>query len=213
MTASAVSTAAPKERRSLWWLYVLLALPVLGVTWFVVWRPITVLPRITLGPGYAFQDQTGALQTSEDRRGQLTLYSFSYEDCAAPCPQSLESLAELNAALPAELDLVTINLASERPAVTPAWPFLTGEEIFVKKVVGSGFDMYYRPEANGQIYFEPRFVLVDKLGLIRAYYLTNEPDLELIRRDVTFLLEEEQNSQGVGAIGYEAAHLFLCYPR
>ena len=213
MTASAVSTAAPKERRSLWWLYVLLALPVLGITWFVVWRPITVLPRITLAPGYAFQDQDGALYTSENRRGRLTLYSFSYESCADPCPQSLESLADLAAGLPEQLDLVTINLAPEMPAAAPGWAFLTGEEIFVKKVVGSGFDMYYRPEETGQIYFEPRFVLVDKLGLIRAYYLTNEPDLELIQRDVVFLLDEEQNSQGVGAIGYEAAHLFLCYPR
>ena len=202
-----------RQRRSLWWLYLLMALPVLGLTWFIVWRPITVLPRITLAPGYTFQDQDGALYTSENRRGKLSLYSFSYESCAEPCPQSFASLAELAAKLPEQLELVTINLAESPPEVAPDWLFLTGEAALLKQVVGAGFGMYFQPEENDQIYFEPRFILVDKLGLIRAYYLTNEPDVELIERDVGFLLEEEQNSEGVGAIGYEAAHLFLCYPR
>ncbi len=48
---------------------------------------------------------------------------------------------------------------------------------------------------------------------MRAEYRTGALDPALLARDVTLLLEEAANSQGVVRLGYEAAHLFLCYPR
>ena len=213
MSTLTLNPATPK--RSLWWLYLLLAIPVIGITAFVVFQPIVVLPRITLAPGYTLTDQFGELATSEDRRGRITLYSFSYPECTVNCPQSTDSLSTIAADLPAIADLVTINLAEQAPADPTqfSWPYLSGKQTLVKQVVGSGFDAYYRQDSPTDIYFEPRFILVDKLGLIRAYYLTSTPDLALIERDINYLLEEEKNSVGVATVGYEAAHLFLCYPR
>ena len=213
MSTLAVSPIA--QKRSFWWLYFLLALPVIGVTAFVVLRPIVVLPRITLAPGYTLTDQFGELATSADRRGRITLYSFSHPDCTTDCPQTTDSLASIAAGLPEIADLVTINLAEQAPTNPEGlvWPYLSGKQTLVKQIVGSGFDAYYRLDGPADIYFEPRFVLVDKLGIIRAYYLTNNPDISLIERDINYLLEEEENSVGMATVGYEAAHLFLCYPR
>ena len=56
-------------------------------------------------------------------------------------------------------------------------------------------------------------MLVDHLGIMRAEYRTGALDPALLARDVNLLLEEAANSQGVVRLGYEAAHLFLCYPR
>jgi protein SCO1/2 len=60
--------------------------------------------------------------------------------------------------------------------------------------------------------FEPRYVLVDGLGMIRAYYFTAQPNAEILLRDINFLLAEATNSTGSKKLAYEAAHLFLCYP-
>jgi len=56
-------------------------------------------------------------------------------------------------------------------------------------------------------------VLVDGLGIMRAEYRTGAPAPELIARDVNLLVKEAANSDGIARLGYEAAHLFLCYPR
>jgi len=85
--------------------------------------------------------------------------------------------------------------------------------------VGGGFGVYFSPpdlqagDDSPRVKFDPRYVLVDHLGIMRAEYRTGAPDPTLIARDVNLLLEEAANSDGVVRLGYEAAHLFLCYPR
>ena len=61
--------------------------------------------------------------------------------------------------------------------------------------------------------FDPRIVLVDGWGTLRAEYRVTQPDMEIIARDLRLLTEEAQNSEGTARLAYEAAHLFLCYPR
>lgn len=215
------------------------AIAVVGaIVAFNVIRPITVLPRITPSPGYAFLDQNGRTVTSEDQRGKLTLYSFSYSGCEDPCPQSLNQIDSLHSQLedlPADIPLsfVTISLDPELDSterltevsnrldgMTPGgaipWSLLTGDPQRTRLVVGGGFRVFYSvPEGDqgNQISFEPRYVLVDHLGIMRAEYRTAEPDPALIRRDINLILNEANNSDGIARLGYEAAHLFLCYPR
>ncbi|MEW5988003.1 MAG: SCO family protein [Chloroflexota bacterium] len=220
--------------------YLPLFLLVVTVLGFSLLRPITVLPRITLAPGYAFTDPDGRLVTSEDFRGKLTLYSFSYSHCLDDCPLPMETLATLRQQLEQSptgdvaVSLVTISLDPERD--TPAelsewvgpyepaedalidWRVLSGDVDRTRYVVGNGFEVYYNQgdradELDYAVDFEPRFVLVDGWGIMRAIYRTAAPDPLAIMRDLRLLQQEARHSQGVGRLAYEAAHLFLCYPR
>lgn len=208
-----------------------LVLFAVAVVAFNLFRPVTVLPRITLAPGYALTNSSGRSLTSEDLRGGLSLYSFSYSRCAGEhCPNLAEVQGLLNKQQVTDLplSLVTISLDPEwdSPAVLANylqqngydgsgrnhWHFLTGDSFLVRTVVGNGFSLYYKAEGDGQIKFEPRFVLVDGLGVIRAYYYGSRPEPAILLRDIRLVSEEAQNSHGATRLAYEAAHLFLCYP-
>lgn len=222
------------------WVYVAAAVVAGSIVAFNIIRPIVVLPRIAPSPGFALTGTDGLPVTSEDRRGFLTLYSFSYAGCVDACPQSLGDIATLRGAvghtLPdgTPLSFVTISLDPERdtperlaaastawslPDGAPAWLLLTGDPARTRATVGGGFGVYFSdprqptPESPLRVTFDPRYVLVDHLGIIRAEYRTAAPDPALIARDVNLLLEEAANSEGLVRLGYEAAHLFLCYPR
>ena len=215
-------------------LYVTLGLLVTAVLLFNIFQPITVLPRHDLSPGFALYSETEQLTTSEDNRGQITLYNFTYSQCAgASCPQSAEYLAAVHQLLvenPPEdipVALVTITVDPERDtaerrryflaqhasdqSVIP-WRFLGGAADRVRLVVGGGFGVYYRADET-DIYFEPRFVLADGMGIIRAEYRTPEIDPAILLRDIHFVAEEARRSTGAAKLAYEAAHLFMCYPR
>jgi len=221
-------------------LYVVALVITLSIVAFNIIRPITVLPRIAPSPGFALTDASGQPATSEDQRGHFTLYSFTYLDCGDACPQSLADIDALRRAmgerLPAgtPLSFVTITLDPERDTVARlgdavaelapdqgafGWQLLTGDPLRTRYVVGGGFNVYYSDpqeataDAPGRVAFDPRYVLVDQLGIMRAEYRTGALDPDLLARDVTYLINEAENSQGVARLGYEAAHLFLCYPR
>ncbi len=113
------------------------------------------------------------------------------------------------------------------------WHFVTGDATQLKQVIGSGFSTYYAPtdthdDANADINadinanthdssasftVDPVFVLVDGWGIIRAVYRTPSPDSAIIQRDLGLVVQEIRNSTGVNRYAYEAAHLFLCYPK
>jgi protein SCO1/2 len=230
-----------RKKKSRWWLlYVPLGLIVASILAFNIFRPITVLPRIALAPGFALTNQDGQMVTNEDYRGGLTLYSFSHAGCESDCSLSPERInglrQQLEQALPAgaELQLATISLNPENdtpadlaeslaglqmlPGDKVSWDFLTGDPTLIRYVVGKGFQLYYKNDSESStatkpVQFDGRYVLVDQLGIMRAEYLTADPDVDIIVRDVGLITQEAENSTGATSVAYEAAHLFLCYPR
>lgn len=216
--------------------YVLLALPIVAVMAFAIFQPIQVLPRISLAPGYSFTDQNGARFTNEDLRGKLVLYNFTAARCAAPCVQTTPYFRELQAQLegvdtrdlPLEFVTISVDPDHDTPAVltkfadangadTSRWHFITGEPTQLKNVIGAGFSTYFHSPSDGQghddIIVDPVFALVDGWGILRAVYRTSTPDPAIVQRDLGLVAKEVTNSQGVNRYAYEAAHLFLCYPR
>jgi len=202
-----------------------------SVIWFSTARPILVLPRITLAPGFYLADQAGERFTSEDLRGQITLYSFTYTGCEDPCIQTSPVMAEVQERLPevqasVPLKLVTFSVdpendnpeqlmayANEIGADPEVWHFVTGGPAQLKSVVGGGFSVYYKAQEDGRFKLAPAFFLVDGSGLIRAEYFSDSPDVDIILRDMGLLTAEVDNSEGIYRFAYEAAHLFSCYPR
>ncbi len=217
-----------------WWHLVigLLALVALGLVLFVTVQPVQVLPRMTLAPGYALTSHDNLPLTSEDARGAITLYNFTYTHCAAPdCPETGSAAGAIHNRLhtiPTQgipVRMVTISFDPERdtPEVMRAWAndhgahvghwvVATGDPVQLKNVIGGGFRTYYEQQPDGSFRFDPAWVLVDGNGIIRARYKTAQLDPEIFARDVGLLTREIANSSGAGRLAYEAAHLFLCYP-
>ncbi|WP_420643144.1 SCO family protein [Candidatus Leptofilum sp.] len=234
MAATAPTAVSPHRSSGMliWRLFfVLFGLMAAGVIWFSTARPITVLPRITLAPGFYFTDQTEEKFTSEDLRGQIALYNFTYTNCTEPCVQTGSVMAQVQSRLPEiassiPLKLVTFSIdpirddatqlatfAEEMGADTAVWHFATGGEQQLKSVIGGGFSVYYKAQEDGRFKMDPAFFLVDGNGVIRAEYRTDTPDIEIIMRDFGLLAAEVDHSEGIYRFAYEAAHLFSCYPR
>ncbi|MEM7130308.1 MAG: SCO family protein [Chloroflexota bacterium] len=214
------------------WIWLpLLFVPIITIMVFAIYKPILVLPRIALAPGFSLLTQEGSRLTSEDLRGQLTLYNFTYSGCQPPCPQTGQTMKAIQNQLPQldplgpEMGLLSISVdpAQDTPerlqmlsralgADESRWRFATGSTETVKQVIGGGFRTYYHQSATGEITLEPAFILVDGWGIQRAEYRTEEPDITIILRDIKLLQKEAKNSKGAMRYAYEAAHLFLCYP-
>jgi protein SCO1/2 len=210
-----------------------LGLLVVAVLAFAIFEPIQVLPRIRLAPGYALTNQTGERVTSEDHRGSVTLYTFTYTDCPGDCFGIDDTMREVRDRVSAEIDLdgvefklVTISIDAERDtperlaaaaagvdANPGEWEWLTGSQQMIRNVVGGGFKTWFEIDGD-EITFDPAFVVVDGNGIVRGEYryqtLASDPDR--ITRHIGVLAEEIRNAHGGAAIAYEAAHLFLCYP-
>lgn len=186
-----------------------------------------------MAPAFHLVDQTGAIFTSEDLRGEFVLVGFTYGDCPPPCTGTVETMREVVDRL-GEVDLGTTELsmvvlsvdpehdtperladmAREAGAVAPGWRVATvTDPRRLKTVVGEGFRTYYQPNADGSIDLDPSLVLVDGWGVVRGEYhyetLASQPDR--ILRHLGVLAEEVRNADGPARLAYEAAHLFLCY--
>jgi cytochrome oxidase Cu insertion factor (SCO1/SenC/PrrC family) len=159
-------------------LYFVPGLFIAGLLAFNIFRPIQVLPRIGLGPGFGLTDVHEERITNETLRGKIVLYSFTYTNCEADCPQLMakmhevwERLGEIDTG-EMEVELVTISIDPERdtPEVMAryatelgipseldegqvSWRFLTGDDpTTVKIMVSTGFDLFYEKESlEGQL--------------------------------------------------------------
>jgi len=225
-----VNLPAAKKWSGLW--YALFTLPFLAALAFSIFQPIQVLPRISLSPGFALTDQDGKRLTNEDLRGHLVLYNFTYTNCVAPCPPTSAALRAVQQQLSqintrgVPVDLVTISFdpirdqpaqlrayATKLGADTTNWHFVSGTPLQLKNVIGGGFGAFYQARADGAFTFDPQFVLVDGVGIIRAKYRTSALEPTIIQRDIELITAEARNSKGAAKFAYEAAHLFLCYPK
>ena len=218
-----------KRRRGLQLLAGVVGLLVLAVMAFTIFEPIQVLPRIRLAPGFIMADQAGTAITSEDLRGQVTLYNFAYASCGADCNEMNATMAEVQQRLDgvdlagADFQMVTMTFdptdtaedlhaaaaAAGADGETWRWASAANHEA----VVGAGFRIFFEEVNNGYL-FDPVFIIVDGWGIIRGEYRyqTLVDDADRLVSHVTLLGEELRNSDGVATLAYEAAHLFLCYP-
>ena len=206
---------------------------VIGALWFKITEPIQVLPRIRLAPGFVLTDQSGANITSEDLRGSVVLYTFTYAGCPDPCPSPEPTMAGIRDRIDqvdlGETDVRFVTISFDPARDTPArlaaraeamgadgeqWFYATAAEDRIKPIIGSGFKTYYEARNDGSFAFDPTLVLVDGWGVVRGEYRyqTLASDTDRILNHINILGEEVRNSHGPAGLAYEAAHFFLCYP-
>jgi cytochrome oxidase Cu insertion factor (SCO1/SenC/PrrC family) len=95
MTTIAAARPAQSAKWLVRLLYIFMGVLVVSVLAFSLFKPLKVLPRVSLAPGFVFADQTGARKTSDDYRGKLAFYNFTYTGCGDGCPQTSESMQVL----------------------------------------------------------------------------------------------------------------------
>lgn len=213
---------------------VIIGLIVVAVGYFAIGRPIQVLPRIQTTIPFEMSDQNGDLYRYPDRARPMNLYVVvaTWDDEAvARAEEMLERVyAELReqenidelleiawiSPDPANDDIESLRAASARIPILQATgaPLLTAAPTVVRLAVGAGMGIYVSPPAEGQtrVAYEPGLVLVDNVGYVRGRYSLNEADERRLVRDLP-LLVAEVTAEGSEKALYEAAHLFLCYPR
>lgn len=233
---TAVAAKSGLLGRWVWAVYGLVAVLVLAILAFATLKPIRVLPRIRLAPGFILVDQDGRQVTSEDMRGKVALYTFTYTRCRTPqCQEILTTLQAVDRQItdamlqgvPFEIVVVSFDPEHDTPEQLRAfatslgvdlgrWRFVTGTDSKrLRYVIGGGFEVYYEQTEDGEFVFDPAYILVDGWGIIRGEYRyeTIMPNQERIARHIQVLLNEIHNSKGAAKVAYEAAHLFLCYAR
>lgn len=227
--AESIGALLPRWARWVGGVFIALAL---GAMAFAIFEPIQVLPRIRLAPGFSFVDQNGEGFTSEDARGQVTLYTFAYGDCGDDCDAIDATMREVAARVgevdlgDTGLELVTVSfdpgsdterlgaLAAASGADGSRWRWMTSDPDLVDVVIRAGFGTWFEPQDAGGFAFDRRFVLVDGWGVVRGEYryATLADDADTLIRHIGLLGDELRKATGIGAFAYEAAHVFLCYP-
>ena len=196
---------------------------------FVAFRPVTVIPRLSLAPGFVLVDQGGERLTSDDLKGRLTLYGFTYGSCGSGCPDVAGTMAEVarlltSAELGIPVRLVTVSFDPERD--TPArlaeeavrfeadsgiWSFAAAADTAATRaVVGAGFGVWYERGPEGGFRHDPVLVLVDGLGVRRVEYRTGLPNADRVVAQMRELAVESR-AEGAMRLAYEAAHFLSCY--
>lgn len=197
----------------------------IGSMAFAILQPVQVLPRIRLAPGYTLVDHSGAAVTSEDGRGEITLYTFVPLECGDRCDAVTTTMSEVRERVARDVDLggvdfrlVTIVLdpdadpsqvAAARDDAGADWTWLAGSDRQIENVVGLGFR-----RSTSADEFAPSYAVVDGWGMIRGEYRyrTLADDTDKLVRHIDVLGSELRNKSGLVSFVYEAAHAFQCYP-
>ncbi len=196
----------------------------LGAVLYASLFTLGVLPRLGFAPGYVLSDASGNRVTSEDMRGSVSVYTFASRADAGTHRDTHATLDGVQHALTSldlgeiPVKLVTIDLSGDVSAgetVTPEGVqrmLLRGPQESLRPVVRDGFGVWYDPAPDGSVRYDPAFVVVDGLGVVRSRYTIGMPDPEIIAADVHSIIREARAVSGAARIAYEAAHLFQCYP-
>lgn len=161
-------------------------------------------------PAFSFTDETGAAFTDQRLRGKVWLADFFFTSCPDICPVLSAHMAEIQAHYRdrSDFELVSFSVdpVTDTPPVLQAyatkvggtpgrWHFLTGPLGDIRTVVIDGFKQAIdaRPgDATdpATILHGARFVLVDRVGHIRAWTDPKEPEKKTLYAAVDAVLAE-----------------------
>ena len=156
-------------------------------------------------PDFKLTERSGREITRESLTGQVWVADFIFTRCAGICPTMSTNMRKLQEQLPREIRLVSFSVdpAYDTPAVLTEyakrydadpdrWLFLTGDPDAIQHLSVGGFKLALDPTGGTEaepITHSSRFVLVDRDGVIRGYYGTEEPEvLDRLAQDAKNLL-------------------------
>jgi protein SCO1 len=205
------------------------ALVLTGALLYASLFTLGVLPRLGFAPGYALTAASGDRLTSEDLRGSVVLYTFAPAGGDGEGRDTGAVMQEVRARLAPEdtadvpVRMVSIVLDTDAPPALAAaasragadgdvWRFASGPHDALRTVVRDGFGVWFDRQADGSVRYDPVFVVVDGMGIVRAHHRVGLPGADILLRDIRSILREARAATGPARLAYEAAHLFQCYP-
>lgn len=156
-------------------------------------RSSTKLIRYREAPSFELVDQDGRVFKSSSLRGKVWLVCFLYTRCKGPCPVLAHQLEGLQGdafknpnarfitiSLDPEYDTpgVLSTFAKQHSAVGGKWLFLTGSKQTIRQLAEFGFSVTALDQQDeiNPIIHSTKFVLVDKQGVIRAFFDGGQPE-------------------------------------
>ena len=156
------------------------------------------LPSFKTVPEFTLTSQTGeAFHSREELAGKVWIAEFFFTSCTGPCPRMNARMRRLQSDLAdvEDLRLVSFTVDPERDtpealadyarkfqAESGRWWFLTGPMEELDRLCRETFLL---GEVKGNLDHSTRFVLVDREGVIRGYYLSGDSEaMERLERDV-----------------------------
>ncbi len=171
--------------------------------------PVEPLPVLGGVPPFELTDATGAAFSRTALDGKIWVADFMFTSCTTVCPILSTHMAEVQARYAKEADVRLVSFSVDPGTDTPPvlaaygarfgadparWFFLTGPMDTVKSVVVDSFKMVLEriesPTEPATILHGERFVVVDRLGRIRAYPDPKEPGKAELYAAVDALLAE-----------------------
>ena len=161
------------------------------------------LLEIGMVPEFEFVNSEQETITLNNLKGKVWVADFIFTTCTMACPMMTGNMNIIHKKYKKNDDvrLVSISVypeydtpevltkyASQYDANTSRWYFLTGEESTVKRVIKDGFKI---GDYEDIIFHSEKFALVDKKGMIRAYYNgMKTEDMKKLKKDINILLKQ-----------------------
>lgn len=163
-------------------------------------------------PEFSLVERSGKKVTLANLSGKVWIADFIYTTCIDTCPFQTADMARLQDRWRDQAGLRLVSFSVDPEHDTPKvlsryaarfkadprrWLFLTGDRAAVSDLVEDGFHLAAAPVSSatsnaGLILHSPRFVLIDREGLIRGYYDNRDrAAMQRLHNDVTALLENK----------------------
>ncbi len=159
------------------------------------------LPSYKTVPEFTLTSQTGdAFHSREELAGKVWIAEFFFTSCTGPCPRMNARMRRLQNDLADVEDLRLVSFTVDPERDTPEalaeyarkfqaepgrWWFLTGPMEELDRLCRETFLL---GEVKGNLDHSTRFVLVDRDGVIRGYYLSGDSEaMQRLERDVRLL--------------------------
>lgn len=167
-------------------------------------QPVKELPEIGNVPQFEFTNSDGNIVTLDNLKGKVWVADFIFTTCTMACPMMTgnmnivhkkfkknDNVRLVSISVYPEYDTPEVlkNYASQYDADTEKWLFLTGKEDAVKDIIRDGFKI---GDYEDIIFHSEKFALVDKKGIIRAYYNgMKSEDMKQLKKDINALLKQD----------------------
>ncbi len=159
------------------------------------------LPSYNAIPAFTLTSQTGAaFDSRRELAGKIWVANFIFTSCQGPCPIMSAHMQRIQNRVRSlqEVRLVSFTIDPDRDtpevlaeygkrfqADPTRWFFLTGPKETLQKL---NRDAFMLGDIDASLEHSTRFVLVDRQGVVRGYYSSNDPkELEKLVDDIRTL--------------------------
>lgn len=174
--------------------------------------PKPALPQLGSIADFTLTERSGKDLTNRDLIGKVWVANFIFTACGGPCPKLSQNFSEFQKEIAGMADVRLVSFSVNPTGDTPPvltkyatrfgadpqrWLFVTGDKAAVYNLIETSFKLVaqpnYDPKAppSEKFIHSTRLVLVDRNGVIRAYYDGLLPETyPKLKADIDRILKE-----------------------